>query len=668
MPPFRPSNPTGPYLVKGISLGHGVPGIRQELREFKKNTDLWNLYLLGLWQFQLIPMEDQLSYFQIAAMLFVANQFTKKEGQERYLAAAKAFRLPFWDWARPDLPVFPDEATDSDVVRVVMPEELRKVYDNLKKETDGSVEIPNPLYAYKFQEGVKEIFKVHGLSTTTRYHSARTLTKQSPADEKKALISSLTPYTRDVNQQLPVEGNLRERVVYLIKSYEIFDQVSHNQWDPKRVPAIIGGKPNKVIGQGFGSFEDIHNTLHVLVGGSGVDSQGLQRTGHMRSVPISAFDPIFWLHHTNIDRLVSIWEGLHADPSKPESWVTTKKSDNGSWVTLEGDDEDLDTPLAPFYKDKDNFWTSDDVRDTTKFGYAYPETKSWSFANADDYRKDIEQKLRDLYPSGSLATMITASKAGDEQPEAILRRRAKKLARIDAVTNPSTALTALSLAKTASPTTESLLATVLPSLDVPNIQIPDGRSLANLAKGDTYLEWLVNIKGVKHTLGGEYLVHVFLGRVPPEEPTALYAVSPYHVGTFAPLGQSEDTACSKCRRDQAAGTEITGQIPLTIALAERYFAGELNSLQEEDVIKYLQMNLHWEVVNEKGQRLQSHRDLVEGLLVGVVSNEVTLPENKYEVPRYSPEITIYPEITTKEDGNSGRAEGTGVTKDNKYFN
>jgi hypothetical protein len=82
MSAFRPSKPTGPYLVKGIQDGGKklapkwiienliicleVPGIRQELREFKKNTDLWNLYLLGLWQFQLIPKEDQLSYFQIA--------------------------------------------------------------------------------------------------------------------------------------------------------------------------------------------------------------------------------------------------------------------------------------------------------------------------------------------------------------------------------------------------------------------------------------------------------------------------------------------------------------------------------------------------------------------------------------------------------------------------
>jgi hypothetical protein len=64
------------------------------------------------------------------------------------------------DWALPDISVFPGEATDSDVVRVVMPEALRKDPNvHLEKEADGFVEIPNPLFAYKFQEGVDEIFK-----------------------------------------------------------------------------------------------------------------------------------------------------------------------------------------------------------------------------------------------------------------------------------------------------------------------------------------------------------------------------------------------------------------------------------------------------------------------------------------------------------------------------
>lgn len=84
----------------------------------------------------------------------------------------------------------------------------------------------------------------------------------------------------------------------------------------------------------------------------------------------------------------------------------------------------------------------------------------------------------------------------------------------------------------------------------------------------------------------------------------------------------------------------------------------MDSLDEDHVITYLQKNLHWEVVDKHGNKLHGHRNAVEGLLVGVISNEVTLPENAYSLPRYSPDITIYPEITTKQDGRHGRAEGT----------
>lgn len=37
----------------------------------------------------------------------------------------------------------------------------------------------------------------------------------------------------------------------------------------------------------YDSVENIHNSIHGLVGNG----------GHMGSVPYSAFDPIFWLHH-----------------------------------------------------------------------------------------------------------------------------------------------------------------------------------------------------------------------------------------------------------------------------------------------------------------------------------------------------------------------------------
>ena len=43
----------------------------------------------------------------------------------------------------------------------------------------------------------------------------------------------------------------------------------------------------------YGSLEDIHNTVHNLVGGEG---------GHMSGIQVSAFDPIFWLRKCSIMR------------------------------------------------------------------------------------------------------------------------------------------------------------------------------------------------------------------------------------------------------------------------------------------------------------------------------------------------------------------------------
>ncbi|KAM0812686.1 putative tyrosinase [Seiridium cardinale] len=525
-----------------------------------------------------------------------------------------------------------------------MQEKLRQEYASLEK-VNGTVEIPNPLFAYKFQSNTDAQFKFRNLSTATRYDSRTQFSAEiSKRVQNKLFTERLPPFTREVNQELAVEGNLRERVVYLIQAYEKFDHVTHNQWDPARVPATgRDGRPSKVQGLGFGSIEDIHNTLHVLVGGSG------DYGGHMGSVPISAFDPIFWLHHTNIDRLVSIWQGLHDDETKPDSWVSTKPARGGTWVTPPDADEGLTTPLAPFYKVANNFWDSTAVRKTTTFGYGYPETQSWNFKETADCRKDIRNHLTTLYTAGSLGNMIAASQRGGTTLDHINR-----------------ALEAISQ-KTTSQKPESSLTSVLPPSDVPKVQVSDDRSLTKLAKDDTYLEWLVNIKAQKYPLNGKYLVRVFLGPVPQDDSTILYSVSPYHVGTFWPLGQPEDTQCDKCQRDQAARTEITGQIPLDFASAERYFADALGSLSEDDGITYLQKNLHWEVVDNQGQRLQSRRSDVDGLLVGVVSNRVKLPATEHDLPRYSPDITIYPEITTKQDGCSGRAKSTGITEDSKYF-
>ena len=55
-----------------------------------------------------------------------------------------------------------------------------------------------------------------------------------------------------------------------------------------------------------------HNLVHFAIGGAiGTDPDGAGEVGGLMSnVPTAAFDPIFWIHHCNIDRLWSVWECL----------------------------------------------------------------------------------------------------------------------------------------------------------------------------------------------------------------------------------------------------------------------------------------------------------------------------------------------------------------------
>jgi tyrosinase len=74
-------------------------------------------------------------------------------------------------------------------------------------------------------------------------------------------------------------------------------------------------------GQVHGGLEtQPHDMIHVLVGGSDVET-GLP--GVMSDPDTAGLDPIFWLHHANIDRLWEVWREnptTHVDPMDP-NWV-----------------------------------------------------------------------------------------------------------------------------------------------------------------------------------------------------------------------------------------------------------------------------------------------------------------------------------------------------------
>jgi hypothetical protein len=64
----------------------------------------------------------------------------------------------------------------------------------------------------------------------------------------------------------------------------------------------------------FASVEQIHNTIHGAVGFG-------PSFGHMSSVHVAAFDPIFWLHHGRCPSSVPPASSLVTDCPPQPKWI-----------------------------------------------------------------------------------------------------------------------------------------------------------------------------------------------------------------------------------------------------------------------------------------------------------------------------------------------------------
>jgi tyrosinase len=104
----------------------------------------------------------------------------------------------------------------------------------------------------------------------------------------------------------------------------------------------------------FGALENIHNLIHNFSGGVnpnfGNSTQPMNidnpQNGDMVNAGRTAFDPIFWGHHSNCDRLWAEWQKLH----------------------IKGGPDDPDDILPPWNM------TVEDTYDTAKLGYTYMQS------------------------------------------------------------------------------------------------------------------------------------------------------------------------------------------------------------------------------------------------------------------------------------------------------
>lgn len=116
----------------------------------------------------------------------------------------------------------------------------------------------------------------------------------------------------------------------------------------------------------------------------------------MGSLSYSAFDPIFWLHHTNVDRLTALFQCI-----RPNLWLTTTPEPQGTFTIRQFQLVNGATSLAPFTSASGAYYTSDSSRSISSFGYAYPEITDWNQTPAQMQQTCIGH-LQSLYnPNGA---------------------------------------------------------------------------------------------------------------------------------------------------------------------------------------------------------------------------------------------------------------------------
>ncbi|KIY70745.1 Di-copper centre-containing protein [Cylindrobasidium torrendii FP15055 ss-10] len=273
--------------------------------------------------------------------------------RDRFVSAAETLRQPYWDWASNIVP--PDEVYLLDEVQYLAP--------------SGNYEtMANPFKRYTFQNSSYQRFN-------SPYNQWPSTIRQPSSQD-----SSATDNTSLLQQKLQANGDsIRNRIYATLTNIHTWPAFGHARLQAGATVAAD-------------SIEAIHDDMHVLAGGG----------GHMGDVPIAAFDPIFYLHHCNVDRLLALWQALN-----PGVWVSQDTEQQGTWTIPAGSTVDASTELTPFWSTNSTYWTSDQVVDLSTGGYSYPDFNSLDVsASAEETQSAIAELVEQKYGQSSLQRQI----------------------------------------------------------------------------------------------------------------------------------------------------------------------------------------------------------------------------------------------------------------------
>ena len=475
---------------------------------------------------------------------FPASQVAAMQG------AASTMRFPYWDWAA--IPPNGDPTLPTEVKNLTV----------TVNGPNGQVTINNPLYRYDFQDNSQ--------LGNPPYDTTWNHTYRYPTSNQADAFSIESAAVASIEN---ARGDNQRRVYQMITACSDYLSFSNT--------ASGAGSNNPVCAE---SIEDVHNQIHTDAGGP--------RTanvfgGHMAELQWAGFDPLFWLHHCNVDRLFAMWQTYN-----PGSYGANQLAQGPTWTIAPNSNQGPNSPLTPFHRDaRGTFWTTNDVQDwSATFGYTYPE-----FADSDGSQGAIVSYVRALY--GPSATATAGSSKRDAAPEPNYSSGAWSASSSTAAWSSTSSVADYSAASWSASSSPNSYTVTSSSAGWSSSSSPETRSSSPVSytpassfagwsstssaaacTTSTSQQYVANVKSPRYT--GTYVIYLFEGS-PECEDSETWSDDSHLLGKRAVLSMNS----------MASNVLSSGTIPLTVQINNAIDSGSCSGTADDEVRSYLQSNV-----------------------------------------------------------------------------
>ncbi|TQV97437.1 tyrosinase 2 [Cordyceps javanica] len=346
---MQAANETDPESYFQISGIHGKPYIEYD-QTGPKNTAGWEGYcphgekLFLPWHRAYVALFEQVLVDRAKRI----SMTYPEEHRPRYIEAADTLRAPFWDWAGDEAV---PESTVPQTVSITVPENGQLV---------GKY-VENPLHTFKFSQAVLDgQFGSFDDERNTEMYRCRKQNESYP--------ETANSFIKDRNYKSMV--------------YDVFARSSDFEQ--------------------FATLDSPGNSLEGVHGGIHWDAGCAAQFLH---VDFTGFDPLFMLHHSNVDRMWAYWQAMHPDQRLFNGEYPAKNR----WSTLENTTVTINSPLAPFRRSETEFHTSETIQSIHDLGYSYHGLERKN-RNPEEIREQVTRIINGMAPEFQT---LNGGQAGD---------------------------------------------------------------------------------------------------------------------------------------------------------------------------------------------------------------------------------------------------------------